>query len=61
MHKRAGEFFELCRSRYYNDITLFSIEVLGVTPTEQQEMAFDKITNGKKKLAIKSGHKVLCP
>lgn len=63
MHPKAGEFLELCQSRYYDDPVLFSEEVIGITLTPQQVEALSLLAKGKHKLAVKSGHKqsVLCP
>lgn len=57
MHHRGGEFLALCASRYYNDPCLFAEEVLGITLSPLQQIpALNALANGKKKVAIKSGH-----
>lgn len=56
MHPKAGEFLELCQSRYYDDPVLFSEEVIGITLTPQQVEALSLLAKGKHKLAVKSGH-----
>ncbi len=61
MHKRAGELLKICNEKYYNDPIGFAKDVIGMTPTKQQAIALDKLANGKKKVAVKSGHKLqLC-
>lgn len=56
MHKDAGKFLEVAKERYYNDPVLFAEEVIGISLTSQQEEALTLLANGKRKLAIKSGH-----
>jgi len=58
MHKRAGDFLRLCGDRYYKDPVLFAEEVIKMTPTSQQKEALHALANGKKKVAVKSGHGV---
>lgn len=53
---QLGRFLKLCSERYVNDIVLFSEEVLGLTPTDQQREAMELFVHGKGKIAIKSGH-----
>lgn len=56
MHPRAGEFLEMCATRYFDDPVLFAKEVLGITLTKQQIPALMALAIGKKKVAVKSGH-----
>ena len=58
MHNKGGAFLEVCSERYYNDPILFAKEVINMTPTNQQASALDALANGKKKVAVKSGHGV---
>lgn len=57
MHNKAGKFLELCTTRYLDDPVLFAKEVIGMTPTNQQTLALDALAKGKKRVAVKSGHK----
>lgn len=57
MHPRAGEFLDMCGKRYFNDPALFAKEVIGITLSEEQQIpAVMALANGKKKVAVKSGH-----
>lgn len=57
MHARAGEFLAMCEERYGNDPALFAKEVIGITLSETQQIpAVMALANGKKKVAVKSGH-----
>lgn len=57
MHERAGAFLELCGKRYYDNPVLFASEVLGIELTsKQQAPCLMALANGKKKVAVKSGH-----
>jgi len=57
LDRRAKEFLKLCQIRYYNDPVKFSEEVLKIKLTDnQQKPALNALANGKKKVAIKSGH-----
>lgn len=57
MHKDAGKFLELCQQRYRDNPVLFGEEVIGINLTEQQKSGLSLLANGKRQLAIKSGHK----
>ena len=57
MHPRAGAFLQMCAERYYYDPALFAREVIGIELTEEQQVpAVNALANGKKKVAVKSGH-----
>ncbi|MGL5712947.1 MAG: hypothetical protein ACRCX2_08005 [Paraclostridium sp.] len=57
MHPKGEEFLELCNRRYFNDPALFAKEVIGIILTEEQQVpAVMALANGKKKVAVKSGH-----
>lgn len=57
MDPRAGKFLELCMERYVNDPVLFAKEVLNLELSpNQQALALNALANGKKKVAVKSGH-----
>lgn len=58
MDARAGDFLELCRTRYRDEPVLFAKEVLGIELTEkQQKPALTALAKGtKRKVAVKSGH-----
>ncbi len=56
MHKDAGKFLEIARVRYFNDPVLFAEEVIGIKLTPQQNKALYVLANGKRRVAIKSGH-----
>jgi hypothetical protein len=61
MHPKAGEFLEMCMKKYVNRPDLFASEVIGITLSEnQQKLAMMALANGKKKVAVKSGHKQFC-
>lgn len=57
MHPKAGRFLEICQQRYFNDPNGFAEEVIGITLSEtQQRPALMALANGKRNVAIKSGH-----
>ena len=53
--KSLVEWKELC-VRYRYDITRFSIEALGMTPTWQQELLFRSIARDGSRTSVASGH-----
>lgn len=53
--KNQVEWKELC-VRYRYDITRFSIEALGMTPTWQQELLFRSIARDGSRTSVASGH-----
>ena len=57
LHKKAGQFLQVCFKRYRNRPDLFAREVLKLDLSEQQEGALTALANGKRKVAVKSGHK----
>lgn len=57
MHQQAGKFLEMCATRYYEDPVLFAKEVIGIELSKEQQVpALMALANGKKKVAVKSGH-----
>ena len=58
MDNRAGKFLEICIERYRDNPILFAEEVIGIELSQQQSIALDKLANGKRKIAVKSGHGV---
>lgn len=56
LHKDAGKFLEIAQVRYRDNPILFAKEVIGIDLTEQQSRALDRLANGKRKIAVKSGH-----
>jgi len=58
--KRAGVFLEEVMKRYADDAPGFARDIIGVELSENQQIPALKALcdpNGKKKVAIKSGHK----
>lgn len=53
--KDIPEWHELC-VRYRYDITRFSIEALGITPTWQQDLLFESIAVPGSRTSVSSGH-----
>ena len=57
MHPKAGDFLAMCAERYDNDPALFAKEVIGIELSKTQQIpAVMALANGKKKVAVKSGH-----
>ena len=56
LHKKAGQFLQVCFKRYRNRPDLFAQEVLKLELSEQQNSALIALANGKRKVAVKSGH-----
>ena len=57
LHKKTGHFLQVCFKRYRNRPDLFAQEVLKLELSEQQNSALIALANGKRKVAVKSGHK----
>lgn len=50
------KFLEICEQRYKYDPYLFCVEVIGVIPSNQQELVLKGLVDGKGRIAVKSGH-----